>query len=235
MAAKSLITHPEYGKLIITRNARARRIILRARPDALYITLPTLATKSDLEKALAQCGDKLATLQKKLQSPPIGIGYSIDAPLFKFCIAEHSGNRFHLKQEGEHTTLLCPQNTCLESEERQVWVKKIIINAMRRRAKETLPTRLQQFAQQHNLPYTSVSLRDSHTRWGSCNSRRNISLSIYLILLPTQLIDYVLLHELCHTREMNHGERFWALLDTFMGCDSKTLRRELKKHKCQLV
>lgn len=234
MADKSLITHPEYGKIVITRNPRARRIILRARPDAIYITLPTAATKKELERALAQCGSKLIEQQKLLYSPQISIGYSIDTTLFKFKILEHAGDKFILKQKEEHTTLFCPQGTRFDGEARQEWVKKIIINAMRRRAKEVLPARLERLSKQHGLRYTAVSLRDSHTRWGSCSSRGNISLSIYLVLLPTHLADYVLLHELCHTREMNHGERFWALLDAVAGCNAKQLRKELKRFKCAL-
>ena len=66
---------------------------------------------------------------------------------------------------------------------------------------------------QHNLPYKSVKINSSSGRWGSCSTRGNINLSYYLVLLPKHLIDYVLLHELAHTREMNHGKRFWALLD----------------------
>ncbi len=235
MTIKSLFTHPEYGKIITTRNPRARRIILRARPDALYITLPTIATEQDLERALAQCGDKIAAQQKRLQSTQkVGIGYCIEAPLFSFRIVEHGGERFHLKQTNGHTTLFCPQNSRFESEERVAWVKKIITDAMRRRAKEVLPARLKELAAEHGLHYTAASLRDSRTRWGSCSSRGNISLSIYLLLLPYRLIDYVLLHELCHTREMNHGVRFWALLDTLTGCKAKELRKELKEFNCRL-
>lgn len=106
---------------------------------------------------------------------------------------------------------------------------------LRSRAKEILPERLQQLATRHGFRYSSVSLRDSHTRWGSCSSRGSISLSIYLVLLPDELIDYVLLHELCHTVEMNHSERFWALLDKVCQRDSRTLRQVLKKHKCDIL
>ena len=105
---------------------------------------------------------------------------------------------------------------------------------MRRRAQETLPTRLQTLAAQHNLHYKRVTLRDSRTRWGSCSSNGTISLNIQLVLLPTKLVDYVLLHELCHTIEMNHSERFWAKLDTLTNTDSRLLRKELKAYRCNM-
>ncbi|WP_373802195.1 M48 metallopeptidase family protein, partial [Bacteroides heparinolyticus] len=63
--------------------------------------------------------------------------------------------------------------------------------------------------------------------------RGNINLSYYLVLLPKHLIDYVLLHELAHTREMNHGERFWALLDKLTEGKAEALRMELKQYRTE--
>jgi predicted metal-dependent hydrolase len=60
----------------------------------------------------------------------------------------------------------------------------------------------------HSFHYTGVTVRNTQSRWGSCSAQKHINLSLSLMLLPEHLIDYVLLHELCHTVEMNHGERF---------------------------
>ena len=232
MLAKSRFTHPEYGEIEITRNPRARRIILRVRPDALYITLPLRATEKDLAKALDECGGRLKAQQQLMQRPVIDYSFRIDAPLFKFSIEPATRDKFSIRREGERTTLLCPATASLADERRQEWLRKIILNAMRERAKEVLPARLQQLAAMHNLHYTSVSLRNSRTRWGSCSSRGTISLNIHLVLLPQILVDYVLLHELCHTVEMNHSERFWARLDTLVKGDSRSLRKILRGYKC---
>ena len=234
MLCKSRFTHPVYGDIEITTNPRARRIILRARPDALYITLPPRATERDLERALAQCGERLKERQQSMQQPAIDKEFCIDAPFFKFCIKEHNSDKFHIRHNGRETTLLCPTGTSLNGEARQEWVRKIIANAMRRRAHEILPARLQELATKHGLHYTAVSLRDSRTRWGSCSSRGTISLNINLMQLPEKLVDYVLLHELCHTLEMNHSERFWAKLDKLVHGNSKQLRNELRRYKCTI-
>ena len=86
-------------------------------------------------------------------------------------------------------------------------------------------------SQQHKLPYKSVKINSSRGRWGSCSASKAINLSYFLVLLPKHLIDYVLLHELCHTREMNHGDRFWKLLNELTDGKAMALRQELKNHK----
>jgi predicted metal-dependent hydrolase len=102
---------------------------------------------------------------------------------------------------------------------------------LRNQARNYLPVELARLAKVHGFNYHAVSIRKSKTRWGSCSSKGSINLSLYLMLLPAHLIEYVLLHELCHTREMNHGPRFWALLDQFTDGKSKILRKEIKGYK----
>ena len=80
------------------------------------------------------------------------------------------------------------------------------------RAREHLPERLRAVSQRTGLHCERVSVRRQKTRWGSCSRHKTISLNAKLLLLPPELADYILIHELCHLAEMNHSRRFWALV-----------------------
>jgi len=102
-------------------------------------------------------------------------------------------------------------------------------------ARDTLIRRLNEMAEIHHLNYSKVSIRNQKTRWGSCSAKNNINLNINLARLPGQLRDYVMLHELLHTRIKNHSKEFWAELDKALGGDSKTMAKKLRKYKLGLT
>ena len=112
----------------------------------------------------------------------------------------------------------------------QPWLFKVVTEALRKQAKTLLSHRLHELAAEHGFSYARVSINSARTRWGSCSSRGHINLSLYLMTLPQRLSDYVLLHELCHTREMNHGPRFWSLMDQVTRQQSHALRAELRHY-----
>ena len=93
-------------------------------------------------------------------------------------------------------------------------------------ARRKIIARLSQLAKQHGFSYKKVSIRNQRTRWGSCSAKGNISLNIKLVALPQELADYVILHELVHTRVHNHSRKFWQELNKHAD-DSKTKARKL--------
>lgn len=104
------------------------------------------------------------------------------------------------------------------------------IEQLRAEAKRYLPARLEELSAATGLKYNNVTIRAARTKWGSCTSRNNISLSLFLMTLPRHLIDYILIHELCHTRHHNHSAQFHALVDKFLGGREKILDKELKQY-----
>ncbi|GHT16518.1 hypothetical protein AGMMS4956_19130 [Bacteroidia bacterium] len=103
------------------------------------------------------------------------------------------------------------------------------ITHLRQQAKLLLPARIEELAQQYHFVYAGVSFKNMHSRWGSCSPNNRLNLSIYLMNLTDELINYVILHELCHTVHKNHGEKFWRLLDTVTNGQAKDLARQMRK------
>jgi len=103
------------------------------------------------------------------------------------------------------------------------------IEILRFKAKSYLPFRVQELAEQYDFKYNRVFIKNLKTRWGSCSYKNNINLNLHLMRLPDKLVDYVILHELAHTKEKNHGKGFYSLMDMLVS-DVSTLECELKKH-----
>jgi predicted metal-dependent hydrolase len=101
------------------------------------------------------------------------------------------------------------------------------------RAKEDLIPWLKRLSDETELRYSSVSIRQQQTRWGSCSSRASISLNARLLFLPPELVTYVLVHELCHTRHLNHSPRFWRLVESYLP-DYRQSDRQLRKFGRQM-
>ena len=100
----------------------------------------------------------------------------------------------------------------------------------RKVARKILCRRIGELAQLHNYVYNRVSIRKQKTRWGSCSTKNNINLNANLLHLPSELIDYVLLHELVHTRVKNHSKDFWDELETVVP-NARQVDRKLKDYQ----
>ena len=100
----------------------------------------------------------------------------------------------------------------------------------RKVARKILCRRIGELAQLHNFVYNRVSIRKQKTRWGSCSTKNNINLNANLLHLPPELMDYVLLHELVHTRVKNHSKDFWDELETVVP-NARQVDRRLKDYQ----
>jgi predicted metal-dependent hydrolase len=94
--------------------------------------------------------------------------------------------------------------------------------------------RLDYFSEKYNFPYNRSGFRCQKTRWGSCSGKNNINLNVNIVFLPKELQDYILLHELVHTKVKNHSRKFWAELDKYTQGQAKELSKKLKKYQIKL-
>ncbi len=123
-----------------------------------------------------------------------------------------------------------PEQLAVSAATSQLYIKKAMTKALRVEAEELLLPRLQALAEQHAFHYHSARVRALRARWGSCSQSKEIVLNLYLIQLPWQLIDYVLLHELTHTVQLHHGPGFWRHFDS-VHPDAKRTRQLLRAYR----
>lgn len=148
-------------------------------------------------------------------------------------IKRHTLNFFKYKIQDGLLEFYCPADCDIKNSFAQKAIYQAIIETLRFEAKNYLPERVNELSLKHNLVYKRVFIKNLKSRWGSCSSKNNINLNLHLMRLPEKLIDYVILHELAHTKEKNHGKNFWNFLNSLIP-EAKLLNKELKKHSVNL-
>lgn len=199
-------------------HAQARRLKLTLRRGEVWLTCPPRVSEMTIQRFLTQSQPWLAQVWQNYQDglPIAQSADVVDLPMLQ--------QTWQIKRDAQCQTAHVA-NQCLYVPQEdgpqhvQNWVKQ--------QAQLHLPTRLQQLSQQHGFGYGRCTVRQVVSRWGSCSAQKNISLNAALLLLPVELVDYVLLHELCHTRQMNHSAAFWAEM-TAVCADWPARRHTLK-------
>lgn len=139
-----------------------------------------------------------------------------------------------LKISEKYFDIYYPRNINIENEEIQSIIRKFIEHVWKVEAHEYLPERLSYWTQFYALKYKSLTIKNTHSFWGKCGGDNSIILSLHLMHLPNHLIDYVILHELCHTVHKNHQKEFWQLLDKYTSGKAKSLAKEMKNHSTRV-
>jgi len=231
-----MLSDPELGTIEFVRNERSKHIRVRILSNSLKVTLPPRSTENDAIKFINSIRPKLiqkqSKLEKGLEKRNILIDENSRLQTLTFVVDAKPVNRKNIYFALKSSTLNIefPVGTDCYATETQQHFWNGISYFMRKEAKRLLPDRTKQLADKFGFTFSDVKIQSSKTRWGSCSGVKSINLSLYLMLLPAHLIDYVILHELCHTREMNHGDRFWAWMDKVTDGKSKELRKELKNY-----
>lgn len=220
-----------FGKVTVAENARARRIIMRAEVDGIKVTVPPHASLSDVQKMLDEYADRLKSMQgrRRESCSTVDFSFSIDTDLLKLTVVQGDRTGFYLNRFVGVCQIVCPADTDFSS--RQDWLKRVIVEQLRIQAKAILPLRTKKIAEQYGFRYKDVKIQSSKTCWGSCSPQNSVNLSLYLMTLPSELVDYVIKHELCHTVHHDHSPAFWKLMDKVTDGRAKEHRECLKNYK----
>lgn len=225
------IIDPVLGEITVNRLKQARSIKIRYDTRGkLVASAPRLTPLFYIKTAIASSRDELAAMvathapaTQYIDQQQIGKSHTL--------AVVHSGlvKDASVKIVQQHIVATIPHGSDVTNHATQDAIREVVADALRKQAKAYLPRRLKTLAAEGGFSYEKVRFSHANGRWGSCSSTGTISLNIALMKLPDELIDYVLYHELCHTREMNHSDSFWRLVGEH-DPHYKLHRRQLKKH-----
>ena len=105
---------------------------------------------------------------------------------------------------------------------------------LREKARAVVTEKVQYYAPLIGVTYNQIAIRAQHTRWGSCSSKGNLNFNCLLALVPMEVLDYVVVHELCHRKELNHSDRFWNEVAKILP-DYKCRKKWLKENGSNLI
>ena len=225
----------QVGSVSFTINERSRRIRLSVKSDGeIVVSMPPTALYRDAIRFVESKTEWLIKQQTKIQA-----GLTLFAPescfktrFHQLAITKGNTDRVYNRVGNGVIQIFIPEKVNHEQPKVQDFIKKTLIDVMRWEAKIYLPKRLKELAEKHGFKFQDVSIKNTKTRWGSCSFANNINLNLHLMRVPEHLIDYVLLHELAHTVEKNHGDKFWSLLEKCYP-NSKKADKEMNNYRTQ--
>jgi predicted metal-dependent hydrolase len=224
----AILHDDEFGKITIRRSAKASQIRIRVAPNGtLRASMPPYAPLFLLKRLIHSSRGNLRTLiSQSLPSISFYDGMQIGK---SHTLIVRQANNLSASRHKQQIIIHLPDNIELNSPEAIKLIREQMISALRLESKSYLSKRLKFIAEKNNFTYSKVKFSHASSRWGSCSSSGTISLNIALMKLPFELIDYVIIHELAHTVQMNHSEEFWdivAAIDPLYKKHRKLLKLE---------
>ena len=230
------IVHIEnIGEVKIRKSKRSKNVTIALKPNiGIIVTLPYFLSYKYGLTVLEQKRSWIEKHLPKIKAIEQKTTIFDENSIFKtskrqVIIKKHKSDKVITKINACSIYIYYPENIPVKTPEIQEIIRISIIKALRIEAKEYLPGRTYELAKKLGFKLNRVFVKNNKTLWGSCSGKNNINLNLHLIRLPNHLIDYVIIHELCHTIEKNHGPQFWKLLDSILG-DAKKISKELKQH-----
>lgn len=207
---QNIVNYSGIGEVLYSRSPRARNLSIRINQQGeVKVTLPRMVSWSRGEAFFLSRQHWVVKKLEEMNSK--GCRGSVPS----------TGERFRIR--GREFIIGLSKGD--SGSEDAIW------RILRQEALDYLPQRVTELAESHGYKITGLKIRKMKTRWGSCTSRKSINLNSWLMMLPDALSDYVILHELAHTRFPDHSRLFWEELDRTTEGLSRVYRKELRNHK----
>ena len=234
---KKVLCHARLGEVVFYRTRQAHRISIAVRPSGhVRVTLPAGCSFRQGFAFLNEKEEWVVGVIERFRSShsfvPLLPPYSTRRHVLT--LVPKRTDRIVTRIYGNRMVVYYPEGDDPAGEVVQTAIRRVVLRALRIEATEMLPGRVRELALTTGLQCRNVTVRTMVSRWGSCSSKDDISLNVYLMLLPQHLVDYVIVHELCHTCYKNHSADFHALVDRLLGGREASLRTELRRYRPML-
>ncbi|ASB49212.1 M48 family metallopeptidase [Alkalitalea saponilacus] len=235
MTQPTIIHFDQIGNVSFQADRRCKRLSIRIKPlQGVSVLFPP---GYSIKNAMAFVSEKKPWILKSMEKMAEHEGNftifnentTFKTRSFSLKIEKAQREDVRLKLNRGILNVWYPYHIDVTSEPVQEAIRFGIEEALRMEAKRVLPARVHHFAAKHQFSYNHLFIKNLKSRWGSCSGVNNINLNLHLMRLPDHLIDYVILHELCHTIEKNHGSGFWNLMDQVTAGQAKILAAEMKQ------
>lgn len=210
------IIDKEFGEIKIRKNKLARRVKISVGVDGiLRVSIPYYSPEFAVQRLINHNRAEIRKMVVQHNSQNIyQDGYLIGKTHTLF-IRHFLGKETKISVDGNQILVQVPECLSFGDSLVQTEIRKVVVKILRKQAKAYLSRRIDFLAEKYDFKFQKLRFSHTGTRWGSCSSSGTISLNIALMNLPHHLIDYVIIHELCHTRQMNHSQKFWAEVEKY--------------------
>ena len=223
------IVDKEFGEIKIRKNKLARSVKLSVGVDgSLRASIPYYSPEFAVRRLVNGSRDEIRKMLATHNAKNSYQDGDLIGKTHTLFLRKFSGEEIKISNEGNQILVQIPQELAFENQLVQSEIRKTVSKILRKQAKAYLPRRIDFLAEKYGFSFEKLRFSHTGTRWGSCSSSGTISLNIALMNLPHHLIDYVIIHELCHTRQMNHSSKFWQEVEKYCP-DYKKYVQEIKQ------
>ena len=210
------IVDKEFGEIKIRKNKLARSVKLSVGVDGnLRASIPYYSPEFAVRRLVNGSRDEIRKMLATHNAKNSYQDGDLIGKTHTLFLRKFSGEEIKISNEGNQILVQIPQELAFENPLVQSEIRKTVSKILRKQAKAYLPRRIDFLAEKYGFSFEKLRFSHTGTRWGSCSSSGTISLNIALMNLPHHLIDYVIIHELCHTRQMNHSSKFWQEVEKY--------------------
>ena len=221
----------EFGEIVVRRSRLSRYVRLKiGQNGSLSASVPWRSSVRLVKQLIDQSRDELRNIVKDYHArrPAYHDGMLVGKS-HRLFVNYDSVAAPHDSVKDQQVRVTLPVGVSVTGTLAQNFIRESVLKALRKEARAYLPRRTRFLAAQYGFEVKTIKLNNAKTRWGSCSSENILNLNVALMRLPHELIDYVILHELCHTKQMNHGDEFWRLVEA-TDPKYKSHRRLLRSH-----